>query len=338
MAESKGNAKMPILLYRGEHFDSNFFYSSGVDLDHSFFLSNPRVLFVPKLNFTLARRLFSGRVIAYSNVSEVLGKFIRKKQIRMLGTDFRSLPVSAYKKLSKLARLKDYSEQFLLVRAKKRKNEISKIRKAVQFSKKIFSELESRIHHMKTESDVRSFLLTRTLELGLEPAFEPITASGSNSRFPHYQSGNNAKLHDMVLVDYGVRYEHYCSDLTRCFFLKHGTKAEKTYLVMQEMFADIIDNFPDFVSGKGLAVFTEKLYAKHSLPLPPHSIGHGIGLDVHEYPRLSKRYKDLLVGTTMAIEPSAYFNSFEKRSLRKPCTSVLGGAFFKSFDALRVKI
>lgn len=310
MAGNKCKVCSTLLLYRGEHFDSNFFYSSGVDIDHSFFLSNPRVLFVPKLNFTLARRLFSGRVIAYSDISEVLEKFVKKKQIR---TDFRSLPVSAYKKLSKLANLKDVSEELLCTRARKRADEISKIRKAVQFSKKIFSELESRIHYMKTEGDVRAFLLTRTLELGLEPAFEPITASGSNSRFPHYQSGNNARLRDMVLVDYGVRYEHYCSDLTRCFFLKRGTKAEKTYENLREMSADIMDELSNLTYGKDLAEFSEKLYKKYGLPLPPHSIGHGLGLDVHEFPRLSKKYKDQLKGAAMAIEPSAYFKDYGVR-------------------------
>jgi len=305
--------KFPLLLFRGEGFDPNFFYHSGVDIDHSFFLSRPRTLFVPSLNFTLAKKLFSGKVIRYSSISDGLKPFIKKRKI---GIDGRSLSASAYKKLSSLASLQDVSEVLLTSRSRKRKDEIGSISRAVRLTKKILSGLDFGSSQFKTENDVRKFLLMQTMELGIEPAYEPIVASGSNSRFPHYQSGNNARLRagdGIVLIDYGVRYKHYCSDLTRCFFLRRGTKAEQTYKKLQDVFVEIIDAFPGFGSGKDLAEFAEKLYKKYRLPLPPHSIGHGIGLDVHEFPRLSKKYKDPLAGTTMAIEPSAYFETFGVR-------------------------
>jgi Xaa-Pro aminopeptidase len=295
---------IPILLYRGEHFDANFFYYSHVDIDHSFFLSRPKTLFVPKLNQTLAEEIFAGKVLPYSNVNELLKLRVFKKT---LWVDERSLPASLYKKLSRRISLKNVSDELLKQRARKRKDELNFISKAVRITKKIFSELD--FSTFRKENEIRNYLLIRTLELGLEPAFEPIVATGSASRFPHYRAGNRP-LRDIVLIDYGVRYKNYCADLTRCFFLKKRTEEEKNYEKLKEMFYEIIDFLPQCKYGNELAAFIDKLYSKYELPLPPHSIGHGIGLEVHEFPRLSKKYADSIVGATMSIEPSAYFRNY----------------------------
>ncbi|MFA6531114.1 MAG: M24 family metallopeptidase [Candidatus Micrarchaeia archaeon] len=306
---------MAILLFRGEHPDANSLYYIGVDIDHAFFLSSPRTLFVPRLNYSLAKKLFRrGKVVAYSDIYAELKKVVKGKKLLI---DMRSLPASYYKKISGFAKLTDGSSKFLEERMIKRKEEVEKVRIAVRFTKKIFAEVETKLgsdkHGFKTENDVRKFLLIRTMELGLEPAFDPIVASGSNSRFPHYQSGNNAKLRDMVLIDYGVKYKNYRSDLTRCFFLKRGLESERKYSELKQIFRKIMVAFPKFKNGKELAKFAEKAYAKRKFPVPPHSWGHGIGLDVHEFPRLSLKFKDKLKGATMALEPAVYFKDYGLR-------------------------
>lgn len=303
---------MAMLLYRGEHPDANSQYYSGVDIDHAFFLSNPKILFVPRLNYTLAKELFHGKVIAYTDIYAELKKIVRGCKLIV---DMRSLPASYYKKISGFAKLTDGSSKFLEERMIKKNEEVEKVRIAVRFTKKIFSEAEAKLKKniFKTENDVRKFLLMRTMELGLEPAFDPIIASGSNSRFPHYQPGNNAKLRNMVLVDYGVKYKNYRSDLTRCFFLRPGSDSERKYSELKQIFREIIAAFPKFRDGKELAKFAEKAYSKRGFPVPPHSWGHGIGLDVHEFPRLSVKFKDKLKGATMALEPAVYFKDYGLR-------------------------
>jgi len=297
-----------ILLYRGEEFNSNFYYFSGLDLDHSFYLSNPKTLFVPRLNYTLAKKLFKGKVISYADQAVELKKGLSEKK---LCADFRSLPASVYRKISRFCRLSDASEWFLKTRSKKSAGEVSLIKKASAITKKLFDELD--FSKLKTENQVSSFLFSRTYDLGCEPAFTPIVASGANSRFPHYQSGKNAKLKSLVLVDYGVKYKNYRSDFTRVFFLDRNKEAEKNYETLKSIFHVIADAYPQFRTGKDLAKFAEKQYAKHRFPLPPHSWGHGIGLDVHEFPRLSKKYSDSLFGATVAIEPSVYFSKYGLR-------------------------
>ena len=67
---------------------------------------------------------------------------------------------------------------------------------------------------------------------------------------------------------------------------------------------------PKLKTGKDLAVLSKKLYKKHKLPSLVHSIGHGIGLQVHECPRLGMKSKDRLKGTVMALEPAVYYEEF----------------------------
>jgi Xaa-Pro dipeptidase len=304
--------KHPLVLYRGETFNPNFCYFSGVDIDHAFFVLNrgKKTLFVPKLNEKLARKEFDGKVIVYNDLWKELKKAAGKSTIY---ADYSSMSVSLFEKLKKSFRVENASEILSVKRMVKENDEIAKISKAVSITKEIFASIDFK--KMKTENDVRKFILKQTLELGVEPAFAPIVATDRNSSFPHYTPAD-VKLGSMVLVDYGVKYQNYCADLTRCFFLKKDKKieeAKKNYGKLKDVFHDIIDNFGDFETGAELAKFSSDSMKKHGLPKMIHSIGHGIGLEVHELPRLSEKFKDKLKGSALAIEPACYFSNYGLR-------------------------
>ncbi|MBU0586491.1 M24 family metallopeptidase [Candidatus Micrarchaeota archaeon] len=195
------------------------------------------------------------------------------------------------------------------IRAKKKPEEISKIKKAVSFTKKIISEID--LDEFKTEEDLRSWLVFQAYKKG-GLAFDPIVASGKNSSFPHYKP-KAGKMRDFTLIDFGVRCGNYCSDITRVLFSKRNRKVENAYEELQQVFYEILDEFPNFKTGKQVALFSEKLFEKYKLPKPIHSIGHGVGLDIHEFPRLNKKYSDPIKGAVMAIEPAAYFKDFGVR-------------------------
>lgn len=298
-----------ILLYRRNEFDANFFYLSGVDIDNSFYLKleKEELLLVPKLNERAAKISFRGKVFAYNNPYEEIAALVKGKELFL---DYSSLPAKIYEKLRKIAKIRDLSDALLASRAIKKPEEVKKIKKAVWVTKKIFSEIE--ISEFKTEKELNDWLIMRTYELGLRPAFEPIVGSGMHSAFPHYHPAFS-KIKNFALIDYGVKYKNYCSDLTRLHFVKKEKKVFEVYEKMQSIFYNIIDAFPNFESGKDVAIFSEELFKKYNLPKPIHSIGHGVGLDIHEYPRLSKKYTDLVKGTVMAIEPAAYFKNFGVR-------------------------
>lgn len=307
----------PILLYRGEQFDANFYYFAKCDIDHAFLLltENEKTLFVPKMNEESAREVFDGQVVVYENASETLKKKIKNKKI---GVDYASISMRLFEKLKVFCKPMDVSEELSVKRSMKNEDEVKKIASAAIMTKKIFDSLESTgFSKMRTENDVKRFLLKETLELEVEQAFEPIVATDKNASFPHYRGGN-AKLGDFVLIDYAVKFENYCADLTRCFFLnnsKKNKKIEEQYKILQEITNKIIFsmNKKEFKYGKDVANYSELLIKEYKLPEMIHSIGHGVGLEIHEMPRLSKKSKDKISGTTLAIEPACYFKDYGLR-------------------------
>ncbi len=298
----------PLLLYRGEEFNSDFFYLSQIDIDHSFLLlkEGKKTLFVPQLNEKLAREKFKGKVVVYKKLED-LANYLRSRKTYF---DSKAMSVSLFKYLSKFTKLVDYSDKLSSLRIPKSSDEVSKIKKAVLITKKLFDNLD--FSKFRTENDVRAFLLSKTYEKGLSPAFEPIVATGRNSSFPHHHTSNK-KLLDYILIDYGVKYQNYNADLTRCFFLNKDRIKEQAYLRLKSIFFDIIDEFPNFSKASDLASFSDKLFLKSNLPKQIHSIGHGLGLDVHEAPRLSIKSKDSLKKSVLAIEPGVYYKDFGAR-------------------------
>jgi Xaa-Pro aminopeptidase len=195
----------------------------------------------------------------------------------------------------------------------KRKDEINTIKKATKIAKEIINSVE--ISKGMTENEIRKQLIMNALGKSLEPSYEPIVASGINTAVPHHRC-TNKKIEGFVLIDFGVRVGHYCSDITRCFAVS-GTKAAEReiglYRKMHDVFDLIIDEIPSMETGKEIAVFSEKVMKRKGLPEMIHAVGHGIGLDVHEFPRMSRKYEDKIAGTVFTIEPATYYGTYGAR-------------------------
>ncbi|MCP4648174.1 MAG: M24 family metallopeptidase [bacterium] len=292
------------ILHRGEKFNANFFYQSGVDIDHSFLLISKerRVLLVSEMNKEYAESLFSGEVISYSkNPSESISKILKKSEV--LGLDFRSLPSALYVRLSKdYKKTKDISEELAEARSMKGKKEISIMKKATKLSKTIIDAAGE--HPESTEKETAKELILSTYSAGAGPAFKPIVSSGKHTSYPH-SIPTKKKLSSPLLIDYGTRMDKYNSDITRCFLLSREQK--KIYNKLKRISSSLIDQIPNLETGAEFAKLAKVLYKKEGLQHPPHSIGHGIGLEVHEKPSFSLKSKDSLVGATFTIEPSVYF-------------------------------
>jgi Xaa-Pro dipeptidase len=292
------------LLYRGEKFNANFFYQSGVDIDHSFLLVSreQRVLLTPEMNREYAESQFNGEVLPYSkNLLESISKILKKSET--LGLDFRSLPTAFYTRISKAyKKTKDISEELAEERSLKGKKEVSLMKKATKLSKKIINAAGE--HPEPTEKETANELILSTYSAGAEPAFKPIVSSGVRTSYPH-STPTKSKLTGPLLIDYGTRIDRYNSDITRCFFLSRDQS--KIYNQLKRISVGILEQLPNLETGADLAKLAKLLYKKEGLQHPPHSIGHGIGLEVHEKPSLSLNSKDSLAGATFALEPSVYF-------------------------------
>jgi Xaa-Pro aminopeptidase len=226
-----------------------------------------------------------------------------------LHCDFMSISAGMAEHLSRISKIKSYSKELARMRIKKKPEEISAIRKAAKLTREIFESLDFK--KAKTELDLEKQIKVLTAKMGLEPAFPPIVATDSSTAFPHYYA-RNKKLGSLVLIDYGVRYKHYCSDLTRCFILDSDRKKKQEYENLQNVFHSIIDKIPEQDTGAQVARMSAKVMKKAGYLQMIHAIGHGVGLDVHEFPRLSPKSKESIAGAALAIEP-AFYKSYGMR-------------------------
>lgn len=144
-------------------------------------------------------------------------------------------------------------------------------------------------------------------------SFDPIVAFGENSAMPHHKtSTKRLKLNDVVLMDLGVEIQNYHSDMTRViFFGKPDPKLEKMYCITKKAQIAALSICKPGVKLKDLdlaarQVMKEQNFEKQFL----HSLGHGIGLDVHEFPKIKfdSEDKDVILrpGMLITIEPGIY--------------------------------
>ncbi len=294
---------MSLLLYRGESFNPNFYYHSGLDIDHAFLLSGKsgKRLLVPEMNLEYAESVCGYEVISYGKKPLATISSLLKKS-EMLSLDFRGIPASLYLKLSRAFRLKNASNELAFYRSIKSSGETSLLKKASVLSKKLIEKAGKK--PKATEDKIASHLLAETFANSASPAFAAIVACGKNSSYPH-SAPTRKRTSPPLLIDYGVQVGHYNGDVTRCFRLNR--EQEKNYSKLKRIFRLIKDEIPSMQKGSEIAALSLKLYEKEGLPYPPHGIGHGIGLEVHEMPSLSPNSRDSIINATFTIEPSVYF-------------------------------
>jgi Xaa-Pro aminopeptidase len=151
--------------------------------------------------------------------------------------------------------------------------------------------------------------------LGAEkPAFETIVAAGSRSALPHARPGNRkVAVNELLLIDMGACQDSYMSDMTRVvFFGKPDRKIKNLYkAVLEAQLAAIAavreGVLAEQVDRKARQVLESEGFGKEFV----HSTGHGLGLEIHEPPRVGRRDKTRLqAGMVITIEPGAYIQDF----------------------------
>lgn len=162
----------------------------------------------------------------------------------------------------------------------------------------------------KTEIEVASAAEARMRELGAEPSFPPIVAAGSNAAMPHAEPGRREiQSGDMVIFDMGVQLNGYCSDCTRTFAVgKPRGEAPEIYELVRKAQTAALKAIAAGMPGKEIDAVARGIIenANHGDHFG-HGLGHGVGLEVHEAPRLSQRSEDVLEsGEVVTVEPGVY--------------------------------
>ena len=191
--------------------------------------------------------------------------------------------------------------------------ELDFIKKACEITDKSFCELLGRIKEGMTENAVAAELeYLMRINGASGTSFDTIVAFGENSSVPHHETGmRKLKFGDIVLIDFGCKFNGYCSDCTRTFlFGNDGKHADfkDAYGKVLEAHMLVKQNVTCGITGKQADAFARDCLKGYGLDKYfTHSLGHGIGINVHEFPMLSPKSEDVLLdGMVFSDEPGVY--------------------------------
>jgi Xaa-Pro aminopeptidase len=246
---------------------------------------------------------------------ETIADACRNLNLKRIGFEERYLPFAEYRKIKEgLGKTRDLIPVWNLIeelRQIKSPQELAKIKKSVDITVMAFEFIKGLISVGKRELEIAAELERFIRYNGAwSSAFDIIVASGANSSFPHHiTSQRKIKNNEPVLIDIGVDYLGYKSDLTRVFFLgKINSEIKSIYNIVRKaqeraireikpaVFINKVDTFArQYITQKGYGGFFG------------HNLGHGIGLEIHEEPHISGReFSKLKPGMVFTIEPAIY--------------------------------
>lgn len=247
------------------------------------------------------------KVEPYSNLEKHLNSKLK------IGYESNDVTVSELKRWQKkfpLVSLRQTQNRIEQIRINKTPDELKYIQKAAQINDKILITLKSEIQIGITEKELKHKIISLGLEFGAEKmAFNPIVSFGKNTSKPHHEpDGSKLKKGEIILIDIGVKFQKYCSDITRIFFTQPPTSEQlKIFKIVQEAQnkakiavkkgkCNQIDQAArDYINQNGFGDYFG------------HSTGHGVGLEIHESPSLSSLNEEKIPNhSVFTIEPGIY--------------------------------
>lgn len=198
------------------------------------------------------------------------------------------------------------------IREIKTEKELVQIRKAVEIIEQTFEYLTKTIKVGMSEQEVARLALAHVQHLGGSGmSFETIVASGKRSSLPHGVASEKLIEHgDIVTLDFGAYYENYVSDMTRTFFVGEAKneKLIEIYNIVREAKQLAIAAIKPGVTTASIDKIARDYITSHGYgEFFGHGTGHGIGIDIHEAPRVSQQDSTILEpGMVITVEPGIY--------------------------------
>lgn len=255
------------------------------------------------------------QVVIYKNsVFEVLPEICAEFRVHEIGFEQDHLTYQQFAKLQEhlpLISLRPVTGFIEKLRVIKDATEISLIQEAAVVTGAAFWYLLGVLNYGQSEQEIAGtmeFFMRR--HGGGLPAFETIVAAGERGSFPHgVASQQQVRCGQMVVIDLGARYQGYAADLTRTICLgRVDPRQREVYEVVREAQARALAHLrPGVQAGEVDAAARGFLATLGYGEFFPHSLGHGVGLSVHEDPRLAPRQETVLEpGMVITVEPGVY--------------------------------
>jgi len=251
-------------------------------------------------------------------------KILRKHKVKILGIEESNLTLERFKKFKKISKIKSKKISFSNISGKienqreiKSPTEISLIRRSQKINEKTFILINKFIHlslaqnRPITEMDITWKIKEIGYSLGAEEvSFDPIVSFGKHTSMPHHlPDKTKLKKGDIILIDMGMKYKGYCSDMTRMIFTNSPTpEQKKIYNLVLKAQETAIKKIKAGITGKAADSYSRNIIIKAGYEENyGHAGGHGIGLDIHEIPSLSENYaKKLKENSIITVEPGIY--------------------------------
>jgi Xaa-Pro aminopeptidase len=211
------------------------------------------------------------------------------------------------------AELVEVKDLITVLRAKKDATEIAAMRAAQAITDAAFAHILEYIRPGLTEREVAMELEFCMRRSGADGnAFAPIVAFGPNSAIPHATPSKRIlQPGDFVLLDFGARLGDYRSDMTRTLVVGQASQQQQQmYAAVLAAQSAVIAALKPGVQGQQVQQIAEKIIAEHGFEGKfIHSLGHGVGIDIHELPTLApKTETELEPGNVVTVEPGVYIN------------------------------
>lgn len=313
-------------------------YITGFEAENGFVIVDKTgtTLYTDRRYIEAAEKLFQGTDVTPTLYQQ--GDAIKRlSSYQSVGISFRQTSHSEYETLTKAGvKTVDIDGAFATAMSVKNEWELSCIQKACEIAEDAFLELLPQIQEGMTETEVAALLEYGMRKRGAQGlAFPTIVAFGAHAAVPHHETGmTKLAFGDEILIDFGCRVNGYCSDITRTFLFGDDGKHEefkKAYQAVLTAHNLVKEKLVGGMTGKEAdAIAREYLKQVGYGEQFTHSLGHGIGLNVHESPSVSpKGETPLQDGMVFSDEPGVYFVG--EFGIRIEDTIVLKNGKVKSF-------
>lgn len=246
------------------------------------------------------------------SIYDDLVQLIKDHHLQNIGFEGHLVSYDSFLKLNRGRHdLISIGDEIEKIRQNKDDEEIRLIQKAADIVDEAYDYILTVVKSGMTEKEVKAYLESKMLHLGAEDtSFDTIVASGARGALPHGVASDKViEKGDMVTLDFGAYYKGYASDITRTFAVgQPSDKMIEIYNIVLNAQQTALDTIKPGMSGKEIdqvarQIIEEAGYGRYF----GHSLGHGIGLDVHEQPMLSPRSQQSLeLNQCVTLEPGIY--------------------------------
>jgi Xaa-Pro aminopeptidase len=252
-------------------------------------------------------------IIEYKDKACGIIKAIKDLGLKHIGFESVSMSVDMYNQLTKSLKdemLINVGDDLKFLRAYKDETEISLMKKAAAISSAAIDALIADIKKGCTERELALQLEINARRAGADQlAFDAIVAAGVNSALPHAKpTDRKIKNGDFIVIDFGVKYKGYCSDETCTFAFGALTDQQKNaYQAVSRAHDEAIAAIRANVAASDIDHCARSVFGERYGQYFAHGTGHGVGLEVHEVPRLTPDSKDVLEAQmVVTVEPGLY--------------------------------